>query len=415
MPHIELPWHEMDPRDRPPPDAEVVERFALRGFKHHRGESERLKGLAIREVEHLLINRVGMWTTGWSHGRADGGPNHVWQGLKSVSADPKESAKTVVAAVEDWNDWLGALAPQFDAFAEATKGIDELDAVQRAVTVMLPIVLERTGADESWYRTFAVVTSWCLQAAGRSTDSLTEIIERTVEGRFSSWAAPEPEVVQEVSDDLALEIAGRDQPPFVEDALEAWWKVRSGSPWVAPVPRDIRGAEGDAHRRYIELRDRPRSATRADAMIRALVRARWGAEKGLALDTALLREWQELAMYPSKDVSFRNGEAFAKDRGERYGRPKDLEKRLAEALKAASDFSTSPIARGARIYLDLCFLHPFKDGNARAARLALDYVLTQAGLALLDGPPIFAIPRWAHDEQEPWRFQRTLAACVGRA
>lgn len=405
----------MDPRDRPPPDAEIVERFALRGFKHHRGSSERLKSLAIQEVEHLLINRVGMWTTGWSHSRADGGPNLVWNGLKSVAEDPKESAKTAVAAVADWNDWLHTLATAFDAFAAATKELDELDVVQRAVGDMLPIVLERTGADDSWYRTFAVVVSWCLQAAGRSTESLSERIERTVEGRFSSWSVPASAVVEEVSEDLALEIAGRDRPPFVDDALEAWWKVRSSSPWVAPVPRDIRGAEGDAHRRYIELRDRPRSATRADAMIRALVRARWGAEKGLALDTALLREWQELAMYPSKDVSFRNGEAFAKDRAERYGRPKDLEKRLAEALKAASDVSTSPIARGARIYLDLCFLHPFKDGNARAARLALDYVLTQAGLALLDGPPIFAIARWAHDEQEPWRFQRTLATCVGRS
>jgi Fic/DOC family len=30
----------------------------------------------------------------------------------------------------------------------------------------------------------------------------------------------------------------------------------------------------------------------------------------------------------------------------------------------------------ARVPFDVCFYHPFPDGNARAARLALDHVLT---------------------------------------
>jgi Fic family protein len=51
----------------------------------------------------------------------------------------------------------------------------------------------------------------------------------------------------------------------------------------------------------------------------------------------------------------------------------------------------------ARVYLDVCFFHPFDDGNARAARLALDCVLTRAGLAIHVAEPIFAIPRWADD------------------
>nr|WP_246112225.1 Fic family protein [Streptomyces hawaiiensis] len=39
-------------------------------------------------------------------------------------------------------------------------------------------------------------------------------------------------------------------------------------------------------------------------------------------------------------------------------------------------------ARAARAYLDVCFFHPFDDGNARAAFLTLIFVLAREGIAL---------------------------------
>ena len=43
--------------------------------------------------------------------------------------------------------------------------------------------------------------------------------------------------------------------------------------------------------------------------------------------------------------------------------------------------------------MDICFFHPFENANARAARLALEYVLTANGLALVAAEPVFLFPR----------------------
>jgi len=103
----------------------------------------------------------------------------------------------------------------------------------------------------------------------------------------------------------------------------------------------------------------------------------------------------------------------SKDEGERYGRPKDLEKRLKRALDDAIDDAVPSLSRAARAYLDLRFLSPFTDGNSRIARLTFDYVLSRDGMGLHDATPIFGVRRWAHDTSEPWRFQRLLAKCAG--
>jgi hypothetical protein len=50
----------------------------------------------------------------------------------------------------------------------------------------------------------------------------------------------------------------------------------------------------------------------------------------------------------------------------------------------------------------VCFFHPFDDGNARAARLALDHVITRAGLALHAVEPLFVVARAAGDPMVPW-------------
>lgn len=56
----------------------------------------------------------------------------------------------------------------------------------------------------------------------------------------------------------------------------------------------------------------------------------------------------------------------------------------------------SPPSPKRRIYLDLCFFHPFPDGNVPGARLALDHTLTRANLSLLTATPLFTVARTPH-------------------
>ena len=69
--------------------------------------------------------------------------------------------------------------------------------------------------------------------------------------------------------------------------------------------------------------------------------------------------------------------------------------------------------RAARAYLDVCFFHPVDDGNARAARLALDHILTSAGCALHAAEPVFVVSRGADDPRGAWALARVLDQLIG--
>lgn len=405
----------MDPRRRATPDFEDARKPAMAALRRKPGRTASGRDLAERELEFLLWSALGAWSSGWHDPTGAGGSNRIWEGAASIGGDDDETANRVIAALEDWQGWLVELSEAFEPIAIATKELDEVDAVAHAAAELLPFVLERTAAQKDWPRTFAKVVSWCVQACGRADEDISGLITTAIDGHLENGVAPSSAAAQDVVDELALEVAVRDRPPFTDDALETWWgTVRPGAPWGAPSPPDYRPTEGDAHRRFIRRGDRSRSGVRADAMTRALVRARYGGKQHLELDLGLLQEWLELVLV-SNDFSLRKGDAFSKDGGERYGRPKDLEKRLSQALTEATDEKVPAISRAARVYLDLCFMRPFSDGNSRIARLTFDHVLTRDGLGMHDAAPIFTVRRWAHDTGEPWRFQRTLAACVGPA
>jgi len=54
-----------------------------------------------------------------------------------------------------------------------------------------------------------------------------------------------------------------------------------------------------------------------------------------------------------------------------------------------------------------------REPTSSAARLALDYVLTRARLALHVADPVFAIPRWADDAYAAAAFMFVLDRFVG--
>jgi hypothetical protein len=72
------------------------------------------------------------------------------------------------------------------------------------------------------------------------------------------------------------------------------------------------------------------------------------------------------------------------------------------------------ITRACRAYLDVCFFHPFIDGNGRAARLAFDFVLSRTRCRFDMVTPLFCVLRPAGDVESHLSFVR-LACTIAIA
>lgn len=171
---------------------------------------------------------------------------------------------------------------------------------------------------------------------------------------------------------------------------------------------------GDAHRRFIDRFDRPKSRYRAEAMHRALDDVRLVAVSGGRLDFERLCAIQAIVL-KEPAPSFRRAPAFAKGGDERYGFDSDTERRFKERLDRAHDDSTRPVDAALRCYLDISFFHPFSDGNARAARLALDFFLTRSGHTLKTAAPLFVGPIPAGSAHAYRSFARIARAVIRKA
>ncbi len=202
------------------------------------------------------------------------------------------------------------------------------------------------------------------------------------------------------------------EPPPPRDALAGWLQIRAGAFANLAAPRPSAPVADDGHERFIERVDRPRDPARADRLAAALLLCRDSARRGMRLTLDQLAEWQAVVLGISGPAPLRAAPAHAKDGRERYGLPPDLRARLDAALAGAH--GPEPLAvRAARVYLDVCFFHPFDDGNARAARLALDHVLTSAGYALHAAEPLFVISRGADDRRGAWALAYMLDQLIG--
>ena len=146
-------------------------------------------------------------------------------------------------------------------------------------------------------------------------------------------------------------------------------------------------------------------------MKEALKLARLSALRSESLTFASMQSWQRIVLGTS-DVEFRRGEAFAKNGLERYGVPPEGWNAFEDCLQQANASEPQPVARAVRAYLDTCFFHPFDDGNGRAARLALDFVLAREGLALHTAEPVFLVARLANDWSGAYSLQAVVESLV---
>ncbi|MGW7381265.1 Fic family protein [Streptomyces sp. NPDC054794] len=186
--------------------------------------------------------------------------------------------------------------------------------------------------------------------------------------------------------------------PVTSDALAVWCRVRRQVDWASAVPADaarpVRGRV-DGLVAWYDGPVRRRDPARADRLHAALARARGDAARGEPLAPKLLADWQQLVL-GEPDMPFRDGDAFAKGGRERYGLTAHTWRDFADCLRESGDSGVPLPARAARAYLDVAFFHPFADGNARLALLALAHVLDLEGVRLDQVGPL-VIARYADD------------------
>ncbi|MFG1641236.1 Fic family protein [Amycolatopsis sp. NPDC049252] len=197
------------------------------------------------------------------------------------------------------------------------------------------------------------------------------------------------------------------------DHLAAWLSVRDSVPWhqVRGIPPEVVVPVRDGPVHDVSVRDHRRDPVRAARLLDALACVRADAEAGATLSFELLSAWQ-CRVLDTADAPFRTLPAFAKGGRERYGVDPSLRGRFDQCLAQAHETDPPLPARAARLYLDVCFVHPFDDGNARSAFLALTFLLARSGITLDQVGPVRSVPRRADDPEDALAPAGLLAVLI---
>ncbi|WP_042429713.1 Fic family protein [Streptacidiphilus anmyonensis] len=356
-------------------------------------------------MSQALVERYGRWTVGWrwSHdeGDFDGGPVGHWCCPRDSITTPEETLPRVVAALSEWRGWLESLAGRFEAYPlDLASATEDRTLWELAARRLILHVVDRTGCGSGWHGHCRQVLRWFLAHWGVAPDVAEELVADAVGGRFRSWTGPDPAIVDEVAERLAASLPTASgswsaaTPLDPPDHLRRWLAVRDAVDWDAAPPDDAAGrplvAARDGAAEDIRAFDGALDPERARGLLTALESVRADAARGAALDFELLRGWQRhvLGTTTPEPPPFRTRPAFAKDGRERYGVDAGTRDRLDACLAESARDPAAPrrplplTARAARAYLDVCFFHPFDDGNARSAFLALVFVLAREGVTL---------------------------------
>ncbi|MFE2236449.1 Fic family protein [Streptomyces sp. NPDC059442] len=181
------------------------------------------------------------------------------------------------------------------------------------------------------------------------------------------------------------------------DALAAWVQIRNQIDWTSAagaVPAPVEPIV-DGFTAWCGVGSSSSDVDRGHRLLAALTRSRTDASHGLPLTRTLLTGWQQLVL-GIPEVRFRQGDAFAKGGRERYALRPHTQRDFEHCLRDSADPRVPLASRAARAYLDVAFFHPFPDGNARLAMLALAYVLELEGVRLDQVGPL-QTTRYADD------------------
>ncbi|MEV7602856.1 cell filamentation protein Fic [Kitasatospora sp. NPDC089797] len=319
-----------------------------------------------------------------------------------------------MAALCEWHDWLEHLAEWFEAYPLAPETLTA-DRIlwERAARNLILQVADRTGAESGWYGHCQQVLGWFLSYWGVAPELAERLAQQAIGSRFKSWTAPDTVLAEDIAERLVGPLRPQDthwspDPIDLPDHLECWLAVRESVPW----PDDEDSADGgpttparDGAAADFRSFDAAVDPARAAGLLTALELVRADAARGAALDFELLRGWQQHVLDTPEPPRLRAHPAFAKGGKERYGIGPETRTRLDACLAQAADSRLSLAARTARAYLDVCFFHPFDDGNARSALLTLLFVLARAGVTL---DSVVLIRRFGHRADDP---QDALSLC----
>jgi hypothetical protein len=421
-----LSWSDVDPSERPFDPAvarTIAERHVLAAVG---GDASRNAPIGTYKrdaveaaIDRDLVSAYGPWAAGWNWAASEpggGGPVRAWccdRDSVFRKGDPNAQATIdrVIAAISDLRAFLEELAARFAELRVTTASLPVERGLEQAAATLLPIVVERTHEEDAWYATFASVLGWYAESIGADRD-VHGVIAGIVKGRFDSWSAPSPDVAAATCAELGDAVGRVVTDDSVHDALRAWRLVR-GRAFANPTPaRERPRLLVDAHRRFIDEVDRARDPERASRLSAALDLCRASAARGESLTFARLAAWQAVVLGVER-APFRDGPAYARG-GRVHYELGDRTRADFEAALAESDGPAANVAvRAARAYLDVCFFHPFADGNGRAARLALDHVLSRAGLGASAVAPLFVVARDAADANGAWCFAYVLELQLG--
>jgi Fic/DOC family protein len=349
-------------------------------------------------MTHALIEHYGYWAVGWrwahDEGEIGGGPVGNWCCPRDSIGTPRETLARVAAALCEWREWLEHLAGWFERYPLDLAAVaDQRIWWERTARNLILQVVDRTGCGSGWHGHCSQVLRWFLSRWNVAPDPAGELVNEAIGGRFRSWVGPDTVLVDDIAERLALSLRASDGARPAEpapDHLQRWLAVREVVPWQQIPDRDVDiplipardGAVLDIHGF-----DAAVDAARAEGLLAALSLARADAARRAPLDFELLRRWQQHVLATAAPPEFRTLPAFAKGGRERYGISPESRDRLDACLAQSAVNGGSPLpvtARAARAYLDVCFFHPFEDGNARAAFLVLVFVLAREDI-VLDG------------------------------
>lgn len=415
-----LTWADVSPARAPKTASltlEAAAEVALPAVPAQRIQDRRHELDVELHIDALFRERFGGWASGWrwsmGEGSLGGGPVEGWCCPSHsiwIASDRSalDTALRAAAGLLSWRDWIRELA---DLFARSESTLPYVEALEHRALEVVERVARRTGGEDAWYTHAHQVLAWFLESLGHPSPDIA--VTRAMKGRFESWCSPPPSELRAVALTLRDEVLRR-RPGHV-DALDVWWRSRRETAWAAAgALRPKAAVSTDALLEHVVRHDAAIDEGRGARMFDALARMREQALTRAPLTVEMLRDWQRLVLGPDGDVSLRKHHAWAKEGRERYGVDR-LAQRLEDALADTADESLDPVATAARVHLDLCFLHPFVDGNARAARLALDFVLTRAGLTLCDPEgAVFRLPLPATDPRVGARLQSLLSGLVRR-
>jgi hypothetical protein len=311
------------------------------------------------------------------------------------------SVERVVTSVREWHDYLITLTKHFEEIHRRSSAFSLSRHVEHAAASLLPLVIEATQATDAWYSTFATILTWYLEFAGTPRALVETAVRKVSSGLFQSWCEPSAELQTTASKAFGERVEKEVQKSALSagdqhHGVQVWRETRKNA-WTSPIEATLVPIVWDGHEAFIRSIDQKRDPERAHRLLLALSQCRQDAASGKELSFSLLASWQSLVL--GEPAPFRTTAAFAKAGTERYAYSASAEPTFSTWLAEANDLKTPLHVRAARVYLDTCFMHPFADGNARAARLAIDFVLAREKQQLRYVHPVFMLSRAPDDRR----------------